>query len=83
VPHVDPLQPVPEIVQVTVKLTVPVTVAVNCFWAPISSFAEVGDTEIATPLTTVTVAIADFVVSACEVTVTVTVGGLGIVAGAV
>jgi hypothetical protein len=64
-------------------LTVPVTVAVNCCWAPITSFAEVGATEIATPLTTVTLAIADFVAFAFEVAVTVTVAGLGIVVGAV
>jgi hypothetical protein len=83
VPHVEPLQPAPEIVQLTAVFAVPVTVALNCCWAPITSFAEVGVTETATPLTTVTVAVADFVVFAFEVAVTITVAGLGIVVGAV
>jgi hypothetical protein len=43
----------------------------------------VGDIETAIPVTTVTVAVADFVESACEVAVTLTVGGFGTVAGAV
>jgi len=83
VPHVGPLQPVPEIVQVTVVLIVPVTVAVNCCLAPVTTFAEDGDTETATGSNIVTVAEADLLGSACEVAVTVTVGGVGTEAGAV
>jgi hypothetical protein len=83
VPHDAPLQPAPESVQVTAVLAVPVTVAVNCCWAPVVTFGESGETETATGATTVTTVEADLVASACEVAVTVTVAGLGMVPGAV
>jgi len=83
VPQAAPLQPVPERLQVTAVLLVPVTVAVNCCCAPTVTFTAVGDTDTATGGKTVTVALADFVESACEVAVTVTVAGLGTFAGAV
>jgi hypothetical protein len=80
-----PLQPGPDTDQVTAVLPVLVTVAVNC-WAPeILIDAEVGDTvtPIGGGVLIVTVATADFVTSACEVAVTVTVLGAGAVEGAV
>ena len=57
--------------QVTAVLLVPVTVAENCCVPPVWSEADVGDTEIATGVATVTVAEADLVVSAALVAVTV------------
>ena len=71
--------------QVTAVLEDPVTVAVNCCVAVVCTEADVGDTETltATAAVTVTVAEADLVVSACEIAFTVTVAGLGTVAGAV
>ena len=65
------LETVPPVVdQVTAVLVLPVTVAVNCWGAPVCSDAEVGLmlTEIRV---TETVAEADFVVSATLVAVTV------------
>jgi hypothetical protein len=47
------------------------------------TLADVGDIELAVPHVIITVALADFVVSATLVAVTVTVGGVGTVAGAV
>jgi hypothetical protein len=64
-------------------LPVPVTVAVNCCCAPVTTFAVDGETATDVGGTTVTVAEPDLVVSACEVAVTVTVAGFGIAAGAV
>ena len=66
---------------VTAVFVEPVTVAVNCCVAPVCTDAEVGAMVIPT-VVTVTVADADFVVSACETAVTVTVPE-GAVAGAV
>jgi hypothetical protein len=83
VPQVAPPQPGPEIVQVTALLAVPVTVAMNCCWAPDTTLTEEGDTETATASTIVTVADADLVASACEVAVTVIVAGFGTDVGAV
>ena len=83
VPHAEPLQPAPERLQVTAVFVDPVTVAVNWRCAPATTFADVGEIETATAGTTVTVALADFVVSALEVAVTVTVAGFGMAAGAV
>ncbi len=83
VPQVAPLQPAPERLQETAVFVVPVTVAVNCRCAPVTTFAVVGETETATGGATVTVAEADLVTSACEVAVTVTVAGLGTALGAV
>jgi hypothetical protein len=82
-PHVAPLQPAPEILQVTAVFAVPVTVAVNCCWLPTTSFAIVGEIETAIPVATVTVAVADLLVSACEVAFTLTVDGFGTEVGAV
>jgi hypothetical protein len=63
--------------------TVPVTLAMNCCFPPVTTPAEAGDTETATGGNTVTVAEADLLASACEVAVTVTVGGVGTALGAV
>jgi hypothetical protein len=57
--------------QVTLVLLVPVTVAVNCWVPPVARDADLGDTEITTGAETVTVAEADWVVSAALVAVTV------------
>jgi hypothetical protein len=62
-----------------------ITVARNC-WEPLTDTdALVGEmlTETGDGALIVTEAAADFVVSACEVAVTVTVFGFGVVAGAV
>jgi hypothetical protein len=83
VPHVSPLQPAPVTLHVTLVLVVPVTVAVNCCCASVTTCAVVGETVTTTGGSTVTTAVADFDVSATEVAVTFTCGGLGIVAGAV
>jgi len=83
VPQVAPLQPAPERLQVTAVLVVPVTVAVNCCCAPVTTLAAVGETETATGAAIVTVAEAALVGSAWEVAVTLTVEGLGTDAGAV
>ena len=61
----------------------PVTVAVNCCWPPVTTCAVVGETVTTTGGITVTVAVADFVGSATEVAVTKTCGGFGAAAGAV
>jgi len=50
---------------------------------PSATFAEVGDMEFAPAHAMVTLAFADFEVSARLVTVTVTVGGVGVAEGAV
>ena len=59
------------------------TVAVNCFVSPAATDALVGEIATDTGNAIVTTADADFVVSAFEVAVTVTVAGLGTAAGAV
>ena len=61
----------PVVVQVTAVLLLPVTVALNCCVAPVWTEAEVGDTDTATGAETVTLAEADFVVSATLVAFTV------------
>jgi hypothetical protein len=66
--------------QVTAVFVVPVTVAVNCWVAPVSIVAESGLIEIETGAETVTVADADLVLSAALVAFTVYVPA---VAGAV
>lgn len=68
-PEVDTLPPVA--LQVTDVFVVPVTVAENCCVPPVRSDADVGVIETATGAVTVTVAEADFVVSATLVAVTV------------
>jgi hypothetical protein len=58
-------------VHVTEVLEEPVTVAVNCLVAPEATVADVGLTETLTGVTTVTLAVADLVVSAALVARTV------------
>ena len=82
VPHAAPLQPAPERLHVTVVLFVPVTVAVNCCWPAVGTWALLGETATLTT-TMVTVAVADFVGSAFEVAVTLTADGVGTLVGAV
>src|SRR5436309_12985095 len=60
-----------------------VTVAVNCCVLVTLTLALVGETVTAIGGVTVAVAVADFVVSATEVAVTVTCGGVGTAGGAV
>ena len=86
VPQAAPLQPEPERDQVTPLFCVPFTVAANtCVPAPAWTVALAGETttEIAADADITICAEADFVESACETGVSVTVAGLGWVAGAV
>jgi hypothetical protein len=85
VPQVAPAHPTPLTLQVTPVFAVPVTVAWNCFCAPVTSCALVGEMviPISVPEPRVTVAEADLLASASKVAVTVTIGGLGAKAGAV
>jgi hypothetical protein len=84
VPQPEPEQPgVPETLQVTDVFALPVTCAENCREADGATLAEVGEIVTVTTGTTVTVALADFVVSACDVAVTEKKGGIGGTAGAV
>jgi hypothetical protein len=83
VPHADPEQPSPEILQLTPKEFDPVTVAVNCCGVPVTSSLLVGEIEISKPVINVTWAEADLVGSAFDVAVTVTILGIGIDVGAV
>jgi hypothetical protein len=72
--------------QLTAVLGVPFTDAVNCCVPKFATEAALGETLTvleATAGATVTVAAPDFVLSACELAVTVTCGGFGTVAGAV
>jgi hypothetical protein len=84
-PVVWPPPAMPSTCQVTAVLGAPFTDAVNCCAPKFATVAALGATltEVAIPDVTVTVAGADFVESACEVAVTVTCAGFGIVAGAV
>ena len=72
----------PFTLQFTAVFVVPVTVAVNCCVAPVTTVALVGLTLTATG-TMVTVAEAELVARAWLVAVTVTVAGVGTVVGAV
>jgi len=74
---------IPFTLQVTAVFVVPVTVAVNCCVAPVTTEALVGLTLTVTGSTTVTEAEADLVGSATLVAVTVTVAGEGTADGAV
>jgi hypothetical protein len=71
--------------QVIAALGEPFTEAANCWLPKFGTVAALGDTltESDEPLVTVTMADANFVVSAWEVAVTVTCGGLGTATGAV
>jgi hypothetical protein len=82
VPQVAPEQPGPASVHVTFVFALPVTVAVNGCVVDTLKVCDVGEMEIATGVS-VTVAVADFVPSAWDVAVTVTVFGEGAVGGAV
>jgi hypothetical protein len=70
---------------VTAVFDDPVTLAVNCCVPKLATLAAPGDTTTATDDggVTVTAAVADFVVSAWEMAVTVTCAGVGTLAGAV
>jgi hypothetical protein len=85
VPQVLAAQPTPATLQVTAVFVDPVTVAVNCCWAPTLNWALTGLmlTLTVAPLLMVTVAEADLVGSARRVAVTATMGGFGALAGAV
>jgi hypothetical protein len=83
VPHAAPEQPVPVTVQLTPVVKLPVTVAVNCFCAPTSTWAEVGEMLIPSCWEIVTMAVLDFMESATDLAVTVTNDGFGTVEGAV
>lgn len=82
VPSVELPPVVPFTCQVTAVLLIPVTMEVNCCVAPASTFTELGEMPIEVFAVMVTEAEADTEVSACETAVTVTVAGLGTVAGA-
>lgn len=85
VPHDEPMQPTPLSPHVTDVLLDPVTVAVNCCFAPAPTAGSLGETltlmEPGDPI--VTVAEPDTAPFMSEVAVTVTVFGLGAVPGAV
>jgi hypothetical protein len=83
VPHVLPEHPEPKTLHVTAVFVVLITVAVNCCCFPVTTCAVVGATVTFTEGRTVTVAEADFEVSALEVAFTVTCAGDGTEAGAV
>lgn len=83
VPQPEPEHRVPETLHVTDVFALPVTCAENCREADGATLAEVGEIVTVTTGTTVTVALADFVVSACDVAVTEKKGGIGGTAGAV
>jgi len=82
-PHLEPEQPAPEMLHDTDVFEVPVTCAANCREAEGASLTEVGETVTVTTGTTVTVALADLVGSACDVAVTERKRGFGGTAGAV
>ncbi len=85
VPQEVPTHPDPLIFHVTAVLFVPVTVAVNCCCPPTASAESVGETltETLGAAWIVTVAVPDTTTSASEIALTVTVLGVGAVAGAV
>ena len=85
VPHAEPVHPVPETVQFTVVLEVLLTVAANCALVPAGTVAVPGETTtvMAGAVVNVIVAESNFVASATDVAVSVTVGEVGTVAGGV
>jgi hypothetical protein len=76
-------QPGPSTLQFTDMFVVPVTVAENCCFAPLTTLADVGDIVIPTVETRSTVTEADAAGPSCDVAVTVTEGRLGRTLGAV
>jgi hypothetical protein len=88
-PHWLPTQPVPESFQVTANAEepdaakAPPSCALNCSCPPAVTSALLGSTSMRPRASTVTIAVADLEGLASEVAVTMTVGGFGIVAGAV
>jgi hypothetical protein len=82
-PQADPPHPLPDMLQITRALELPLTVAVNCNWARGFSWAEGGDTLTEAAATSVTAAEAAADGSAIAVAFTATLGGAGRVAGAV
>jgi len=83
VPQAVPAHPLPVTLHVTAVLEEFETLAVNCLVLPTNTDAVVGEMETETGKEIVTIADADFEVSAFEVAVTVTCAGLGTDAGAV
>jgi len=82
-PQADPLHPLPDRLQITTALELPLTLAVNCNWALGFSWAEGGDTLTEAAATSVTAAEAVADGSATAVAFTATLGGAGRVAGPV
>lgn len=82
-PHAAPEHPLPVTLQVTAVFEFPVTFALNCSCSPATTCAVVGEIVTATGGMMVTVAVAEEVASATDVTFTVTCGGLGTLEGAV
>lgn len=72
VPHAEPLQPAPLTLHVTAVSVEPVTVALNCCCAPVSTCANVGLIVTATGVLIETAAVPKTLVSAREVAITVT-----------
>jgi len=83
VPQAVPLHPLPATLHETAVFDVLITVAVNCWWAPVSSCTVSGETVTEIGGATVTEAAADLVGSATEVALTNTCAGLGTADGAV
>ena len=84
VPHIAPLQPVPDTVQLTPLFSGSFpTVAVNVVVALTITLTAVCDKLTVIGASTVIAAAADFVASATDVAVSVTSGGLGALGGAV
>ncbi len=82
-PQADPLHPLPDRLQITTALELPLTLAVNCNWALGFSWAEGGNTLTEAAATSVTAAEAVADGSATAVAFTATLGGAGRVAGPV
>jgi len=82
-PQADPLHPLPDRLQITTALELPLTLAVNCNWAPGFSWAEGGDTLTEAAATSVTAAEAVADGSATAIAFTATLGGAGRIAGPV
>lgn len=82
-PQADPLQPLPDMLQMKTGLELPVSAAVNCNCAPGFTWAEGGDTLTEAATTSVTFAEAEAEGSAVAVALTVIPGDVGNAAGAV